>query len=106
MIHGTSAPHTCAWLSSFPAADLTGGMVPAESSWLRSAGESHNSDGCHTFRKPMRQAMEISEAPMSTIHGLMKFEMRNCGTAKLTPHTRMAGQIWSMPRQPANAQIS
>jgi hypothetical protein len=44
--------------------------VAAESSWLRSAGESHTSFGCHTFKKPIRQAMETSEAPMSTIHGL------------------------------------
>ena len=50
--------------------------------------------------------MEISEAPMSTIHGLMKFEMRNCGIAKETPHTRIAGQIASIPRHPAKAQIS
>jgi len=43
---------------------------------------------------------------MSTIQGLMKFEIRNCGTANDTPHTRIAGQIAIMPRQPANAQIS
>ena len=30
---------------------------------------------------------------MSTIHGLMKFEIRNCGIAKDTPQTRIAGQI-------------
>ena len=43
---------------------------------------------------------------MSTIHGLTKFEIRNCGTAKETPVTRMAGQISFMPLQPAKAQIS
>ena len=48
----------------------------------------------------------MSDAPMSTIHGLMKFEIRNCGTANETPQTRIAGQISFMPRQPANAQIS
>ena len=52
----------------------------------------------------MRQAIEMSEAPMSTIHGLMKFEMRNCGMAKETPVTRIAGQISFMPRYPANAR--
>ena len=43
---------------------------------------------------------------MSTIQGLMKLEIRNCGTAKETPVTRMAGQISFMPLQPAKAQIS
>ena len=43
---------------------------------------------------------------MSTIQGLMKFEIRNCGIAKETPVTRIAGQISFMPRQPAKAQIS
>ena len=36
----------------------------------------------------------------------MKFEIRNCGIAKDTPQTRIAGQICIMPRRPANAQIS
>jgi hypothetical protein len=43
---------------------------------------------------------------MSTIQGLTKFEMRNCGIAKVTPQTRIAGQIAIMPRHPAKAQIS
>ena len=81
-------------------------MVPTESSRVRSAGDSHSSLGCQILRKPIRQAIEISEAPMSTIHGLMKFEIRNCGTAKETPVTRMAGQMSFMPLKPANAQIS
>ena len=50
--------------------------------------------------------MQISDAPISTIHGLMKFEIRNCGIAKDRPQTRIAGQICIMPRQPAKAQIS
>ncbi|VVO45225.1 hypothetical protein PS710_06601 [Pseudomonas fluorescens] len=33
-------------------------------------------------------------------------DTRNCGTAKLTPATRIAGQISSILRQPAKAQIS
>src|SRR5262245_1380257 len=106
MIHGSSAPHTCVLVSGSVGAGFGGGMVLAESSWLRSAGDSHSSFGCHTRRKTMRHAMEMSEAPISTIHGLMKFEMRNCGMANETPHTRIAGHIWTMPRQPANAQIS
>ena len=48
----------------------------------------------------------MSEAPISTIHGLMKLEIRNCGTANETPVTRIAGQISIIPRQPAKAQIS
>ena len=43
---------------------------------------------------------------MSTIHGLMKFEITNCGTAKETPVTRIAGQTSFMPRQPANAHTT
>ena len=54
----------------------------------------------------MRQAIEISEAPTSTIQGLTKFEIRYCGIAKDMPQTRIAGQIWRMPRKPAKAQIS
>lgn len=54
----------------------------------------------------MRQAIEISEAPMSTIHGLIKFEIRNCGTANETPVTRIAGQISFVPLYPANAQTT
>jgi hypothetical protein len=43
---------------------------------------------------------------MSTIHGLMKFEIRYCGTAKETPVTTIAGHTCTMPRHPAKAQIS
>src|SRR5581483_991887 len=105
MIHGISANHTCA-LVGFGPVGFAGGAVLADSSLVRSAGESHSSLGCHTCRKPIRHAMEISEAPMSTIHGLMKFEIRNCGIANETPVTRSAGQIAFMPLKPAKAQIS
>ena len=81
----------------FGAGRLRRGIVAAESSWLRSAGEVQISFGCQTFRKPIRQAIEISEAPISTIQGLMKLEIRNCGIAKETPVTRIAGQISFMP---------
>src|SRR5258708_4849612 len=90
---------------AFAAASVAG-IVAAESSRPRSLGDSHSSFGCHSRRKPTRQAIETSEAPMSTIHGLMKFEMRNCGIANDTPHTRMAGQTPIMPRQPANAHTT
>ena len=46
------------------------GIVPTESSRVRSAGDSHSSLGCQSLRKPIRQAIEISDAPMSTIQGL------------------------------------
>ena len=36
----------------------------------------------------------------------MKFEIRYCGIAEDRPQTRIAGQIWTMPRQSAEAQIS
>src|SRR5258708_39823968 len=105
MIQGRNAAQTWA-RSGLTAATIGFGAVAAESSRLRKAGEVHISFGCQTLRNPRRHAIEISEAPMSTIHGLMKFEIRNCGTANDTPHTRIAGQIAIMPRQPANAQIS
>src|SRR4051812_27335132 len=78
-----------------------GGRPSADVSLLRSAGESHSSFGLHTLRKPIRQAIEISEAPMSTIQGLMKFEIRNCGIANDTPVTTIAGQISFIPFHPA-----
>ena len=43
---------------------------------------------------------------MSTSQGPWKFETRNCGTANATPATRSAGQISSMRRNPAYAQIN
>src|SRR5215470_192156 len=105
MIHGISAYHTSP-LEGFGRAGFGGGAPAAESSLVRSAGESHSCFGCHTFRKPIRHAIEMSEAPMSTIQGLMKFEIRNCGIANDTPVTRIAGHTSFMPFQPANAQIS
>src|SRR5262245_35783409 len=106
MIHGVRLPHTSDVLGCAAGRGAGAGMVAAESSWLRSAGDVQTRLGCQTFRKAMRQAIEISDAPMSTIHGLMKFEIRNCGIANDTPHTRIAGQISIMPRKPANTQIS
>src|SRR5437588_2886108 len=105
MIHGSSESHTCA-VDGFGPGGGRGGRPSFEVSLLRSAGESHSSFGCQIFRKPIRHAIETSDAPISTIHGLMKFEIRYCGTAKETPVTRIAGQICTMPRQPAKAQIS
>ena len=43
---------------------------------------------------------------MFASHGPCRFEIKTSGIAKLTPATRMAGQISSMPPQPAKAQIS
>src|SRR5207244_13279338 len=105
MIHGVSARQTSAVVGS--AAVLGGGVIAAaESSCLRKAGEVHSTAGCQTLKKPIRHAMQISEAPISTIQGLTKLEIKNWGTAKDTPQTRIAGQICTMPRQPAKAQIS
>ena len=87
--------------------DVTfGGIVPTESSCVRSAGEDQIFLGCQILRKPIRHAIEISDAPMSTIHGLTKFEIRNCGIANDTPVTMIAGQISFIPLKPAKAQIS
>src|ERR1700752_3761140 len=105
MIQGSSDCHTSV-LVGFGPAGFGGGAVAADSSRVRSAGESHSSLGRHTLRKPMSTAIETSDAPMSTIHGLMKFEIRYCGIAKETPVTRIAGHTSFMPFQPAKAQIS
>src|SRR5581483_423433 len=104
MIHGISEAHTspCDGLCS----GLAGAAVAADSSFPRNAGDVQIFSGCQTLRKRIRQAMEISDAPMSTIHGLTKLEIRNCGTAKDTPVTRIAGQISFIPLKPAKAQIS
>ena len=80
--------------------------MPAEASWLRNAGEVHSSRGCQILRNPIRAAMQISEAPMSTIQGLIKLEIRYWGIAKETPQTRIAGHICTIPRQPVKAQIT
>ncbi len=63
--------------------------------------------GCQTLRNRIRQPIEISEAPISTIQGLMKFEITNCGTANETPVTRIAGQtVLHAAFQPAKAQTT
>src|SRR5262245_20297366 len=106
MIHGTSDIHTCADVGFETALGFGNGMVAAESSFERSAADVQITFGRQIFRKPFRQAIDISEAPISTIHGLMKFEIRNCGTAKETPVTRMAGHTSFMPFHPAKAQTT
>src|SRR3954469_7674759 len=105
MIHGVSAFQTSARVA-FLVETAGAGAVPAESSRVRSLGEVQTVFGFQIFRKPIRQVIEMSEAPMSTIQGLTKFEIRYCGTAKETPVTRIAGQISFIPFQPANTQIS
>src|SRR6202012_3431120 len=85
---------------------LAAAIVSVDTSRPRSAGDNQSCFGCHTLRNRIRQPIEISEAPMSTIQGLMKFEITNCGIAKETPVTRMAGQISFMPFQPANAHTT
>src|SRR5476651_2162810 len=106
MIHGSRPFHISAEVTGVVSIGLTAGIVSADSSRVRSLVESHSVLGCQTLRNRISAAIEQSEAPMSTIHGLMKFEIRNCGTAKETPVTRMAGQISHMPLRPANAQIT
>ena len=86
MIHGSSAHHTSA-VRRLRSGALAGVVAwsPRNCRGCASAGEVQISFGCQTLRKPIRQAIEISEAPMSTIQGLMKFEIRNCGIANETP---------------------
>jgi len=44
--------------------------VAAESSRVRRAGDVQSSFGRQIRMKPTRQAMQMRDAPMSTIHGL------------------------------------
>src|SRR5882762_1172889 len=74
MIHGISDHQISAVVGCAPAGAGTAGIVAAEVSRPRNAGEVQISAGCHTLRNRIRQAIEISAAPISTIQGLMKFD--------------------------------
>src|SRR4029077_5612328 len=102
MIHGVRARQTSAVVGSAPGRG-GGGIVAAESSRLRKAGEVHSSAGCQILKKPIRHAMQISEAPISTIHGLTKLEIKNWGTAKDTPQTRIAHPLCARTPPPVKA---
>src|SRR5688572_4649617 len=62
--------------------------------------------GFQTLRNAASAAIDATAATTSTSHGPWKLETRNCGTAKASPATRIAGQTASIPRNPANAQTS
>ena len=76
MIHGTQArktsPRSARGAMVGVAAPRGAGCVrvPTESSRERRAGEVQISFGCQIRMKPTRHAMQISDAPMSTIQGL------------------------------------
>src|SRR6476660_5301592 len=106
MIHGSKELQSSVCVSAVLSISFGAVMVAADSSLPRSAGDSQSCLGCHTLRNRIRQPIEISEAPISTIQGLMKFEITNCGIANERPVTRMAGQTSFMPRQPAKAQTT
>src|ERR1700754_2499497 len=106
MIHGSSAPQSSPCVNGVLSFGFAVVIVAPDSSLPRNAGDSQSCLGCQTFRNRIRQPIEINEAPISTIQGLMKFEITNCGIAKVTPVTRMAGQTSFMPRQPANAHTT
>src|SRR3954469_23203410 len=104
--HGTQALNTSLPLGSFASGTGTG-LPSAEVSLVpHSLVEVQISLGCHTRRNRIKQAMAQPPAAMSTIQGLMKLEIRNCGTAKLTPATTMAGHTSHIFRQPTSANTS
>src|SRR5665213_979873 len=105
MIQGSSDIHTWA-VVGLVVDTFSAGRPSIELSAERSAAEVQTTSGDQTLRNSTRHAIEISEAPMSTIHGLTKFEIRYCGTANETPVTRIAGHTPIMPFQPANAQTT
>ena len=67
---------------------------------------SQPSRGCQTRRKSTSAAIEAIEATTSTSHGPCRLETRNCSAANGTPAMRIAGQMPSIPRHPANAATS
>src|SRR5438105_7933984 len=71
MIHGSKAVQSSPRVNSVLSMAFGAVIVAADSSLPRSAGDSQSSLGCQTFKNRMRQPMEISEAPISTIHGLI-----------------------------------
>src|SRR5690349_8612092 len=105
-IHGSNALNSSLCVSGVLSSGLAAAIVAADSSRPRSAGDSQSCFGCQTFRNRINAPIEISDAPMSTIQGLMKFEITNCGTANEMPVTRIAGQTSFMPFQPANAHTT
>src|SRR5262245_46873813 len=74
MAHGVQASATAP--ADVLRAGGGGGAVELESSCVRSLGEVHASAGRQTRRNSVRQVMATTDAPMSTIHGLMKLEIR------------------------------
>ena len=70
MIQGISENQTCAVVGLGLVLTGFAAIVAAESSLLRSAGEVQITFGFQIFRNRIRQAIETSEAPMSTIQGL------------------------------------
>src|ERR1700730_7759903 len=106
MIHGSSALKSSPGVNGVLSSGLAGVIVAIDSSLPRSAGDSQSSFGCQTLRNRISAPIEISDAPISTIHGLMKFEITNCGIANETAVTRIAGHTCIMPRHPAKAQIT
>src|ERR1700742_3550757 len=106
MIHGSSALHNSPGLSGVLSIGGIATMVAADSSLPRSSADSHSCFGCHTLRNRISAPIEISEAPISTIQGLTKFEITYCGIANETAVTRIAGHTSFMPFQPANGHTS
>ena len=71
MIHGSRALQSSLCVKVVLSISFGAVIVAADSSWPRNAGDSQSCLGCQTLRNRMRQPIEISEAPMSTIQGLM-----------------------------------
>src|ERR1700743_2189447 len=70
MIHGSNALQSSPWVSGVLSRAGTLAIVAADSSRSRSAGDSQRFSGRQTRRNRIREPIEISEAPMSTIQGL------------------------------------
>src|ERR1700732_1313119 len=79
MIHGSNAIQSSRCVSGVLSIGFGAVIVAADSSLPRNAGDSQSTFGCQTFRNRMRQPIEISDAPISTIHGLMELDVTNGG---------------------------
>jgi len=71
MIHGSSALQSSPCVSGVLSSGGAEAIVAADSSRPRSFGDSQRCSGCQTLRNRISAPIEISEAPMSTIQGLM-----------------------------------
>ena len=87
-----------------------GPVRPAASCFSRStcrdSAASSPPEGCHTRRKATAAARATSEAMMSVISTEIHVAEIHWVTAKVTPMTMAAGQVWRTPLRPSTMKTS